>query len=319
MSCWLTKTRDLQAKPGGLDFQIRICSNVGGSGNVTVFLDRSRNRSAPPPSGRAEAQGRAAREAARNREGERRIAPTRDMTRLQDRPGDPAAVAACPPWLEAPRSPTSDRSLGSDTRRRERPGPSGDLSLAGGIRPRAARRRSAASCTTSSSGRGAVTRQGAASAASPQGLTATAAHNVSRSAGRAPHPRAIAPRPTRHAARPADLPARAATPSHNRDAPRTTAKAQSRHHLPPDFTAAPDSAPLAGVGLDRHPDKRGQGSGPEDQARRSRAKGKAGKDAGSANSSAIRATEDTASRSLAAVRAESGPTERTHAHAKQGR
>ena len=73
---------------------------------------------------------------------ERRIAPIRDITPLQDRLGDPAAVAAVP-CAATTGSPTSDQSLGSDTHRRERPGLSGGSALAGD-RPRAARRRAAA-------------------------------------------------------------------------------------------------------------------------------------------------------------------------------
>ena len=54
-------------------------------------------------------------------------------------------AAASFPWQTAPTSPTPCR--GSITHRRERPGPAGDLVPAGGIQPRAARRRSPASST----------------------------------------------------------------------------------------------------------------------------------------------------------------------------
>ncbi len=59
------------------------------------------------------------------------------------------------------------------------------------------------------SSRGAVTRQGAVLAASPQGLTATAAHNLPRSAGRVAHLASTDPRTPAGAPRPADLPANA--------------------------------------------------------------------------------------------------------------
>ena len=159
------------------------------------------------------------------------------------------AVAAVP-CAAATGSPTSDRSLGSDTRRSERHGPSGALPLAGRNRPRAARRRPTApqsrAAVTAAIPRGglrpqALTASAAHTAAIPRGglrpqaLTASAAHHLLRSAG------VGAPRPADpHAAV-------AVTAPHNSDAPRTTAIAATTN-----FTAAPagtGTTSLAPAGL----------------------------------------------------------------------
>lgn len=60
----------------------------------------------------------------------------------------PKTVAACFPWLAATGAPALNPLPGSDTQRRERPGPAGDLVPAGGTQPRAARRRALA-CASS--------------------------------------------------------------------------------------------------------------------------------------------------------------------------
>jgi hypothetical protein len=90
------------------------------------------------------------------------------------------AAAARFPWRTVPMSPSS--LSGPDSRQRERPGPFGDLVPAEG-QPQAARRRPASHPLS----RGAVI--GATSsrrrAATPRGLTATAAHNRLTSAGQA--------------------------------------------------------------------------------------------------------------------------------------
>jgi hypothetical protein len=96
--------------------------------------------------------------------------------------------AACSPWAAAPcrrqrerpralRSPSRPRRLGRSrplvSAQRRSAGPKSDLAFS--------RTRTLPAPTASS--RGAVTRQGAALVASPQGLTANAAHNPSKSAG----------------------------------------------------------------------------------------------------------------------------------------
>ena len=82
----------------------------------------------------------------------------------------PPTVAACSPWLAVTGSAALNPSARSDTQRRERPGPSGELVPAEG-QPRAARRRSArtASNVTHSLSRAAVTAVTSRGGASPQG------------------------------------------------------------------------------------------------------------------------------------------------------
>ena len=125
---------------------------------------------------------------------ERTIAAPRDKHDLPQRrlaACDTATV--CPPWRPAPRSrliPLFEAR--SDTQRRERPGPAGDLVPAGG-NPRAALRRSTDSppvghhplsraAVTAVTSRGGASPQGAAT---PCGLTADPAHNRQPFAGRA--------------------------------------------------------------------------------------------------------------------------------------
>ncbi len=82
--------------------------------------------------------------------------------------------------------------------------------------------------------RAAVTRQGAALAASPQGLTASAADNSTRSAGRVAHLASADLHPTTGAPRPADLGACALTASSLATAPGAIAPVASlAAHTPP--------------------------------------------------------------------------------------
>jgi hypothetical protein len=119
-----------------------------------------------------------------HRERERGIARRPNTTGLQDRPGGLTAAATVP-CAAATGSPLSDSLLGSDTRRCERHGPSGALSLAGRDRPRAARHRpSSASHPLSRAAVIGVTSHADATA-TPRGLTADPAHNVPPSAGQA--------------------------------------------------------------------------------------------------------------------------------------
>jgi hypothetical protein len=133
----------------------------------------------------------------------------------------PQPAAASFPWRPAPRSrliPLFEAR--SDTQRRERPGPSGELVPAEG-QPRAARRRSSSKPRRSHPQGSRRLRPSIASA-----LTATAADNPTRSAGRAAH--ALTPdHPTpSDASRPADLHASSAvTAPRNRDATWTAANA----------------------------------------------------------------------------------------------
>lgn len=126
----------------------------------------------------------------------------------------PKTVAACHPCLAVTGASALNPLPSSDTQRRERPGPAGELVSAArqALEPRAARRRFTA---PRDSGSAAVTRQGAALAARPQALTAAAAHNLTGSAELG-------------AARPADLHAAVAISApQTAGASRTTAMASS--------------------------------------------------------------------------------------------
>jgi hypothetical protein len=102
-------------------------------------------------------------------------------------------ATVCPPWRTVPRSRLIPLfEAGSNTQRRERPGPSGDLVPDGG-QPRAAHRRSTDSppvgrhllsraAVTAVTSRGGASPQGAAT---PCGLKADPAHNRTPFAGRA--------------------------------------------------------------------------------------------------------------------------------------
>lgn len=250
------------------------------------------------------------------------------------------------PWQEAPhrrhQSPGRPRPSLSST-----PGTCRSSSDPAHVAFQAARIPFLLGLIPSPAGRGAATAATSRGGSTPSapgasGLTATAAHNVKRSAGRAASQPARPPLSQRshltaasrsatalHAAPPADPRALFAV-----DAPsftaasRTTDPVTSRgpSHRPPaahirtpvnashlNTTSGTANHPLAppnrsDVAVSQRPD----GAGQESQSRPSRAKTKHGKDAGRSRSSATGPTEDAARRRFAAVEGVAGSTERTH-------
>lgn len=157
------------------------------------------------------------------------------------------------------------------------------------------------SLVQASPGRAAVTRQGAASAASPQGLTASATDNRLRSAGA-------------DAVRPADLAASFAVFGGGEA---SGWPGYLTGHFPPisadsaDAVVRHEASALASYRTSNSVAVQGRRDREAGiQARSARAKTKNGKDAGSANGSAIHVSEDAARRRFAAVRAEAESTAR---------